>query len=162
MVSLNFTMVLQVINFLIAFGIIVYLAYKPLTKAIAARQQQIQDSLDAAEQSNKEAKELKEEYNAQIRDAHRKAQEIIDRAAKTADEAKAEIIEKSKLEADRILKQAMEDITREKDEMMVDVKTYIADLSVSVASKIIAAELSADKQAVLIEEYIKEVGDMPC
>ena len=162
MIELNMTLVAQVINFLIAVVILYKLAYKPLTQAIKDRQDQIQSSIDSAEKKFEEANALLSEYQQKLNDARKESQEMVEKAQKIADESREEILKKTKDDTARMLKQAEEEIAREKDKMLSEVRNQVSELSVLIAGKIIEKTIDPQIHDELVDEFIKEVGDLKC
>ena len=162
MINLDMTLLIQIFNFLIAVWVIKRFAYKPIMKAIDDRQKQIKDSMENAEKARLEIETMRNDYQKQLNDARKDAGDIVEKARKSAEETRNEIMAKSKEDASRIIRQAQEEISREKDLALVEIKDQVAELSVLVAGKIIGRTLDAQAQADLIDDSIKEVGNMPC
>ena len=74
---------------LLAFGITLYLlnklAFPRIAEALDRRRQAIEDSIESAARSKREADELLEEYRARLREAREQAEDITSRARKAAD-----------------------------------------------------------------------------
>lgn len=92
MVELNGTLLWQIVNFVILCAILGHFAYKPMLKVLDERKARIQNDLDSAASANADAQKLKESYEAQLRDAQVKAQDIVSKAVKEAQiQAQAQI-----------------------------------------------------------------------
>ena len=61
------------------------LAFPRIAQALERRQHAIEESIDAADRTRKEADEILAEYRERLREARGQADEIIDRARKAAD-----------------------------------------------------------------------------
>src|SRR5919204_3673731 len=74
---------------LIVFGLSVYvlqrLAYPRIAEALDKRRKAIEDSIDSAERTKREADELLEEYRARLREAREQAEDISARARKAGE-----------------------------------------------------------------------------
>src|ERR687892_1507057 len=74
---------------LLAFGVTLYLlnrfAFPRIAEALDRRRQAIEESIDHAERTRREADELLEEYRARLREAREQAEEITVRARRAAD-----------------------------------------------------------------------------
>jgi len=123
LVDLNATLIAQIINFLILVAILSKVAYKPLMKALADRQARIADSLETADQERSAAEQLKREYMEQLAQARVQAQAIVDKATKLAEETKEEIMQEARTEHARLLKEAREEIAREQQRAIAELKT---------------------------------------
>ena len=122
----------------------------------------IESNIAQAEQERQQAEQIKREYQEEMRKARQEAQEVIAKATKLSEERSAEILAGAHEEAEKIKKSALADIERERDLAIAQVKAQVADLSVSVAEKIIRKNLDAKSQEDLIEQFIQEVGELPC
>ena len=80
MVDLNGTLVLQILNFIVLVLILAKYAYKPLLQTMEERKRRIENDLTSAEQAREEAAALKAEYTAQLQEARKEAQGIIETA----------------------------------------------------------------------------------
>lgn len=61
------TFFIEIINFLILLWVLKRLFYTPITKVISQRKQEIQDSLDKAEQLKNDAQELEKKYQNRVK-----------------------------------------------------------------------------------------------
>ncbi len=158
MVELNGTLLWQIVNFVILCAILGHFAYKPMLKVLDERKARIQNDLDSAASANADAQKLKESYEAQLRDAQVKAQEIVNKAVKEAQvQAQAQI----DAARDAIAKEkeaASKQIERESTEALEDLKSQVAVLSCDIASKIISKNMTPDTNDRLIAESIAKLG----
>ena len=158
MVELNGTLLWQIVNFVILCAILGHFAYKPMLKVLDERKARIQNDLDSAASANADAQKLKESYEAQLRDAQVKAQEIVNKAVKEAQvQAQAQI----DAARDAIAKEkeaATKQIERERTEALEDLKSQAAVLSCDIASKIISKNMTPDTNDRLIAESIAKLG----
>ena len=154
MVDINGTLLIQIVNFLIFVAILGHFCYKPIIKVLDERKQHIKNDLDSAANNRADAEKLKESYEAQLRDAEVRAQEIVDKAVK--EQAQAQIdeahaaIQKSK-------DQATQQIERERKDALEDLKAQVADLSCEIAAKIISKNMTPDANDRLIAESIAKL-----
>ena len=81
---------------LLVFGISLFvlgkLAFPRIAEALDRRQQAIEESIDAAERTRKEADEILAEYRERLAEARGQADEIVARARKTGEAAETEIV----------------------------------------------------------------------
>ena len=94
-------------------------------------------------------------------DARRQAAEIVLAARQDAEAERSRILAAAHAEAEDILAKAHTSAEEERRSIYADAAASIADLSVSVASKIVAKTLDEDgEQRRLIERYIEEAGSL--
>src|SRR5690606_3225593 len=126
------------------------------------RQNYIENSVAAAEEERKQAEDLRQQYLSEMQKAKDEARDIIQKATKAGEEQAREIIEAAKAESNRIKESALEDINREREKAVAELREQVATLSILVAGKVINEKITADIQRDMINEFIKEAGDLPC
>ncbi len=156
----NATILAQIVDFVILLIFLRLVVYKPLVKVLSARSEHIANNISAAEKERQEAEQLKAGYEAEMRLAREQAQEIIQKAAKTGEDQAAEIVEKAKGEATRLKDSALAEIEREKQRAVAELREQLASLSVLVAGKIINRRMDDEIQHSMIENFIKEAGEL--
>lgn len=162
MLEFNGTLLAQIVDFIILLIFLRLVAYKPLMKVLADRSDHIANSIAAAEQERQQAEQLKAGYEAEMRRAREQAQEIIQKATKAGEEQAVEIIENAKNEATRLKDAALTEIEREKQKAVAELRDQVASLSVLVAGKIINQKLTNEIQHSMVQDFIKEAGELPC
>ena len=161
------TLVAQILNFLILVLILRLVAYKPVLKMLKAREEKIANSINAAEADEQKAKQLLEAYNKQLADARIKAQEIVDKANKRAQEEHDASIAETRREIEQMRKAAKEDIARERELAAVQMRTQMVALSMQAAGKIISANMDNKTNEKLVSDFIDQldkdkIGELPC
>ncbi|MHB8126341.1 MAG: F0F1 ATP synthase subunit B [Desulfitobacteriaceae bacterium] len=160
--AFDYTLPAQMISFLLLVWLLSKYAWKPLMNMMEQRRINIESTLTQAQEERQQAEQIKKEYQEEMRQARHEAQEVIARATKVSEERTAEILALAREEAEKVKKSALVDIERERDRAILEVKAQVADLSVAVAEKIIRQKLDLPNQEKLIEQFIQEVGEMPC
>lgn len=161
-IHIDLTLVAQALSFLLLVYILRRFAWNPLINMMEERRNQIEANIAQAEKERQQAEQIKREYQEEMRKARQEAQEVIAKATKLSEERAAEILASAHEEAEKIKKAALMDIERERDRAIAQVQAQVADLSVAVAEKIIRKNLDIKGQEDMIEQFIQEVGEMPC
>ena len=154
MIELNATMIAQVINFLILAAILRAVAYEPVAKLLKQRSDKIQNSLDKAEADKKAAEETLAQYKAQLADAQKKAQAIVEKAELTARKEREALVAETKQEIDKMKENAKVEIQNERNRAFEQMKSEIVSLSLAAAEKIVAKNLSAKDNDKLVSDFI--------
>lgn len=160
--GLNATLVAQIFNFLILLIFLRLVVYPVIVKVLEQRQQAIADNVAAAEEERKQAEALRQSYLADMQKAKEEAQAIIQQATKAAEAQAQQIMEAAKAESVRVKDQALQEIEREKEKAVAVLREQVVSLSVLVAQKIVSQQMNSDIQHSLVQEFIKEAGDLPC
>ncbi|MBN2939784.1 MAG: F0F1 ATP synthase subunit B [Collinsella sp.] len=149
------------IAFLIIWVVLAKFAWPQILSMMDERGKRIQESLDEAETTKKKAIASRKEYDELVTDARRKSADIVLEARKDAEAERARIIEAAHKEAEDIIAKAHANAEEERNAVYAAAAASIADLSVSVASKIVGETLDQDgEQRRLIERYVKEAGSL--
>ena len=161
-ININFTMIAQALSFLLLVYILRRYAWNPLMNIMEERRNLIESNIAQAEKERQQAEQIKREYQEEMRKARQEAQEVIAKATKLSEERAAEVLSGAHEEAEKIKKSALIDIERERDRAVAQVQAQVAGLSVAVAEKIIRKNLDVKGQEDMIEQFIQEVGELPC
>lgn len=154
MIELNATIIAQVINFLILAAILRAVAYEPVAKLLKQRSDKIQNSLDKAEADKKAAEETLAQYKAQLADAQKKAQAIVEKAELTARKEREALVAETKQEIDKMKENAKVEIQNERNRAFEQMKSEIVSLSLAAAEKIVAKNLTSKENDKLVNEFI--------
>ena len=157
MLDINGTIVVQIINFLLMVVILSFVAYKPIMKMMQERSAKIASDLDNAEKERTIAEELKRDYQRQLNDARKQAQQLLDKAVQQAEAAKDDVLSITKTENAKLLKQVQEEIVREREKMFLEVRSQIVSLSIDCAAKILGREVNKADNERMISDYVSKL-----
>ncbi len=159
LVTINWSLILQLLNTIIIFLVLKKLLFKPVTEFMEKRRKGIESSILNAESKNKEAEALMSEYERKLNDIKQERNEIIKDASKRAEERGDEIVKKAETEAKKIIEKANLDIQREKQKALNELKEQMSELVIMAAAKIIDKEIDSQKHDEMIKQFIDEVGE---
>jgi F-type H+-transporting ATPase subunit b len=148
------------IAFLVLFAIMWKFALPAVVESLDKRAETIRTGLERAEAARIEAERLLEEYRQTMADARKEAGAILQQAKQAAEATRSEAAVKAAAEYDEILNKAKDAIEGEKRAAIAALQASVADISVSVAGKIIGSELSKEDHLNVIEKYISEAGSL--
>ena len=146
---------------LIAFGATLFLlnklAFPRIAEALDKRRKAIDESIDSAVRTKKEADELLEEYRARLKEAREQADDIVARSRKAADS----LADQSKADAKQYREELMESTRREIESetrrALDEIRKEVADLTVIATEKVTRKSLDDDDHRRLIEDALSEV-----
>jgi F-type H+-transporting ATPase subunit b len=148
----------MLIGFIILWIILAKLAWPAFLGMIDRRAASIKESLEAAERAKIESEQLLAQHRAELDEAKKQAAEIIAAAKQTAESVKAEITASAHSEAEIMIAKARTAIEAEKKAALAELQASAADMTVSVAGKVIGSDLSDAQHRSIIERYIAEAG----
>ena len=149
---------LTLIAVFVLFGVMSYFLFNPARKMLSDRQAKIKGELDEARTNMEEARSLREEYEAKLRNIDKEAEEILSDARKRALANENQIVAQAKEEAARIMERARKEAELEKQKVSDEVKTEIISIASLMAGKVVAASIDTKVQDQLVDETLKEMG----
>lgn len=154
MIEINATILAQIINFLILVIILRAVAYKPVARLLQQRTDKIRGELDKAAADRKAAEQTLADYKAQLSDAHKKAQEIVDKANQTARQEHDAAVAETRREIERMKQTAQAEIESERNRAFEDMKSQIVSLSLAAASKVVTKNIDTKENDKLVNDFI--------
>lgn len=150
---------LMIIAIFVLFLLMSYFLFNPARKMLDGRKEKIRSELESAKQDMEDARRLKEEYEAKLKDIDKEAESILSDARRRALDNENQIVAQAKEEAARILDRARVEAELEKQKVSDEVKREIVAVAAVMAGKVVAASIDTTVQNQLIDETIKEMGD---
>ena len=146
---------------LFLFGVSMFILWKVafprIAEALDKRQKAIEESIDTAERTRKQADELLAEYRERLTAARHQADEIVARARKAGEQAEADFVVKGKKRREELLEQARKDIETETRRAIQEIRAEVADLTILATEKVTRKTLTADDQRRLVDEAVAEL-----
>ncbi len=132
-------------------------AFPKIQEALDKRARAIAENIEAAEKQRKEADDLLGEYRARLQEAREQADDIIERARKAGETAKAEATTEGKEKREELVEAAKRDIEAETRRSLERIRKEVADLTVLATEKVTRKTLDDADHKRLIEEALSEV-----
>ena len=144
------------IVFLLLLIVLKKYAWKPILAAVDERNKSIEEALKAADKAKKEMLALNTDNERILTEAKKERDALLKEGREIKDNIIAEAKDKAKIESDKILITAKEQINNEKMKAITELKNQVAEMSIDIAEKILKSELSdKNKQKELIAEALK-------
>ncbi|HWE02369.1 MAG TPA: F0F1 ATP synthase subunit B [Tepidisphaeraceae bacterium] len=144
------------------FLVLAFILYKKawvnVLAGLKGREQRIRGDIAQAEEARLKAEATLKEYNQQLATAEARARELIAKATvdavKLADHIKADAENAAQERAER----ALRDIEDAREQALRDIYAQAADLSTSIAERILKRSLNANDQRDLVAQSIEQVS----
>ncbi|MDQ2985479.1 MAG: F0F1 ATP synthase subunit B [Armatimonadota bacterium] len=159
--GLNFRTTFVTIGAIALMFPVIQLAFvAPLNQAMDDRTKRLEDTYAEAETLKQRMTDLKSSYEEKLVTAEAEARDKIQVALGEAQEMKGRIIEEARGQAEEIGTRANEELRREREKMLVDLRTHVVDLTMTATRKVIGESVDETKQRELVERFIEtaEVG----
>src|SRR5262245_60662660 len=122
-----------IITFLVLLTLLAKFAWRPLLQMLDTRQEAIRKALDDAQVAKKELERLEQESAQIVRKARLEAEAIISQSRSDAERLREETRQKSRAEAEGIVRNAERQIQLETGRALQQIRNEAVDLSVMIA-----------------------------
>ncbi|CTK38174.1 proton-translocating ATPase, F0 sector, subunit b [Streptococcus pneumoniae] len=146
-------------SFILLLVLIKKFAWSNITGIFEERAEKIASDIDRAEEARQKAEVLAQKREDELAGSRKEAKTIIENAKETAEQSKANILADAKLEAGHLKEKANQEIAQNKVEALQSIKGEVADLTISLAGKIISQNLDSHAHKALIDQYIDQLGE---
>ncbi len=146
---------------LLVFGLTMFLlsklAFPRIQEALDKRQRAIEESIDLADRTRREADQMLAEYRERLSEARTQADEIVSRARKTAESAEAESLSEARRKREEMMEQTRREIQTETRQALDTIRSEVANLTVFATEKVTRKSLTDADQRRLVEEAVGEL-----
>jgi F-type H+-transporting ATPase subunit b len=153
-------LIAQIINFVILFGLLYLVAYKPIMRMLDERSRKIKESMDQTEYIKEQAARAEDETKRSIERAHSEGQKIIDRAVQAGEKMRLKAQQEARKETETLIARAQAEIERERDDAISELRRSFADITVLAAGKVIDRTLDKEKHRQLIDKMLEESSSL--
>jgi F-type H+-transporting ATPase subunit b len=156
-VSINLTLLGQMITFLLFVWFTQRFVWPPLMKALKDRQDKIAAGLAAAEKGHAALMEAEQKIASQLKDSKTTANEIISGAKKQADAIVDGARTNAHEEASRIIQQANAEVAHMVEEAKESLRKQVATLALRGAEKILSQAVDPATHQAMLDQLAKEM-----
>ena len=147
-------MVWTLVIFVGLFFILSRYAFGPITRAVEAREQALQDAIDQAKRDREEAARILAEHRTQLEGARGEAQKIIAEGRAVGEKLRTDMLEETHKQQQDILERARREIAHERDSAIAQIREEAVDLALAAAGKVIEKNLDDSANRKLVEGYL--------
>lgn len=158
LISLDKSLIVQWINFIVLLLILTKLLYRPLLAKMAERSQAIRQSLEEAQAARAQAQRQQEENEQRLRQAHAEAAAIREQALREAAEEARRQIEAAQARARKLVDDARAQLEADVRSARAELRREVAELATAVAEKLVRQSLREEQHRRLLAEAITRVG----
>lgn len=151
------TFLFQALNVAIVLFLLYKVLFKPVAEVLARRESFVENSLAQAAGAKKEADNLLSEYQRLMASAKQDAEGVLAQATKQAEDIKREMIAQAEQEAYKIFQHARTDIQKEKEKVLMDIRSEIANLTVFATSKLLDRVITVDDNERIVKDCVDQL-----
>ena len=158
MLNLNWQIIWTFVNIIVLFLLLKKFLFSRVTRIMDEREAKIEGDIQAAEQQNREAKELKSRYEAELADAKSEAASIVAEAKARGQKEYDKQLAAAREDAARVLQEANRAVEEQKQVALEGLKASIAGIALAAASKVLEKNLSGADNEKMVDELLSGVG----
>jgi F-type H+-transporting ATPase subunit b len=156
-----FTVIAQIINFLILVALLKRFLYGPIVRAMDRREAEIYARQDAAARKIAEAEQQRERYETMLRELAEAREAMRAVAREEADVLRRELLEKAREEVDRNRSQWLESFRGEQESFLRSLRRHVCEEACTVARTVVTEMADAsleERMAACLERRVREMG----
>jgi F-type H+-transporting ATPase subunit b len=154
LISVDKSLIVQVINFLILLFILKRLLYKPFLAKMEERTSMIQTALDEAKAARAEAQKQQEDNEARLRTAYAEAAAVREQALKEAGEESRKHVAAAQAQSRKMVEDTKAQLDAEVRRARDELRREVGDLAVAVAEKLVHKSLREEDHRRIVAEAI--------
>ena len=133
----NATLPLMALQFLALTVLLNILFYKPISNILDEREEYIRNSLTTASASLLKADELTHQYEFELAESRKKAQEVIRKAQQEAQKLVSDRIKETQKNTELLLENAYNQLNIQKEQALISLETQVDILSNQIKQKLL-------------------------
>jgi F-type H+-transporting ATPase subunit b len=150
--------IIGTILFVLVFGAFAKVLLPRIQKTLTERTEKIEGGLDRADEAQKEAQQLLEQYRQQLAEARHEASRLREEAREQGAQIIAEMREQAQAEARRVTEAAQAQIQAERQQALNALRTEVGTLATELASRIVGESLTdTARQGRMVDRFLDEL-----
>jgi len=157
--SINWTLVLNLINFAILLYFLKRLLFKPAIEYLDKRREAIHGRLRATQADEERAAQLVVDGKEALAVARKRAESIEESARREAESVIATAKVEARESAERILEEGRRQLVQERDRMVAELREAYAEITVLGAERVLDREIEIDDHRRLLDALLEEIDE---
>jgi F-type H+-transporting ATPase subunit b len=147
----------SVVSFALLFLLLKKYAFPPILEALEERENKIRTEISDAEKLRQEAQELKTDLEKELKNAHEKANTIVQMAGDESKKIQEKTIQETQAKVRQMQSDAEQEIQIAQNKLLNEIRGYTAALTIAATEKVLKKSLGDEDKKRLIDESIEDV-----
>ena len=152
------TALFTLVIFVVLISVLGKIAWRPLLKGLESRENAIRESIHAAAEAQSQVEQTRKRLEEKIAEVQQQAALSLQQAKADAAKAAELIHQRAEAESKAIKDQALRDIQTAKEQALLEIAASAADISVSIAGRILEREINVSDRQRLLDESLGQLG----
>ena len=147
----------SLVSFALLFFLLKRFAFPPILEVLEERENKIRSEIGDAEKLKQEAEELKADLGRELKNAHEKANTIIQMAGEESKKIQKKSIQETQTKVRQMQNDVEQEIQITRNKLLNEIRSYTAALTIASTEKVLKKSLNDEDKNRLIDESIEEV-----
>ena len=156
MISIDYSLIIVILNFVLLLIVLDKLLFKPMKKFLNDRQQEVTKEMTDARINREEADKLLKQRDEELKSSSEEIRTLTKQAKKEAEKHSEDILKEAKIRERVILQESEQQIELRKSEAFKEIEADVINLVSDLTGKIIGKKIDADADKKLINSLMKE------
>ncbi len=155
-----FTVIAQILNFLVLVWLLKKFLYKPVLKAIEHREEKIRSQLQEADAKMERAEEEKKAFRQKNEDFAETADARLDEMNEEVSRSRKKLLEEARAEAAALRMKLIESVREEKEARSREISQRMQEEIFAISRKVLRDLASADLEREVVRTFVKRIEEM--
>lgn len=147
----------SLIGFAIFFYVLQRFLWKPVLGVIDERRDSIEQAFREVDEARADVARMKSDYEAQMQGIAATSQAKVQEAVETGQRLAAEIRAAAEDQREKLLRKTQEDILREKDKALAELREQAVGLSFEIAQRVLREGLDQAQHDRLVQRFVDDL-----
>ncbi|NJN67588.1 MAG: F0F1 ATP synthase subunit B [Chloroflexaceae bacterium] len=155
-----FTVVAQVVNFLVLVYLLQRFLYAPIVRAMETREKRVLSRLEEARQQREEAEQERAAYHQKRQEWEAQHDQMLNAARKEANEERRRLLQEARDEGDRLTQRWHESLRRGKEEFLHHLRQRVSEQVLAVARRVLTDLADADLEQRMVAVFLERLRQL--
>ena len=157
----NATFFVELVIFLIVFGVLWRYVVPPVKRAMTERQEMVRRQIEESQQARMRLAEAEARYAEALAEARIEAAKIRETSRADAQEIKDEMRRQAEQEVERIRQRGAEQLANQREQVIRELRSELGELAVTLAGRIVGESVADDaRRAGTVDRFLDELDGM--
>jgi F-type H+-transporting ATPase subunit b len=156
-----FTVIAQIVNFVVLILLLKYFLYDRIIEAMDRREETIRSRLEEAGSKREEAEQEAESYRRKNEEIDHQRSEMLSQARQEAEDERKLLTKKAREEVEETRQRWHESVEKEKSAFLRDLRQLAANQVYAISRRALGDLVDAELEQRLVEVFLSEMHEMP-
>ena len=160
LLRIDWNVVFTIINLIVLYLLLKKFLIGPVLRIMEKRREMIDGQFAEAADKEKQAENLKAQYEEMLSGAKNESAKIVEEARKRAKIEYESRVDAADAQAEKIIQNAHKTIELEREKTVQDLQSEIAGLALQAAGKVIGQNSTDENNQLMYDQFLAKAGDL--